>query len=50
METTRCEWCKEGFAYVQGYMEKIRYAGDNGYIDIECWGYCPNCGRKLKED
>jgi hypothetical protein len=45
-----CEWCKEDFRYTQGGMEKRRYADDVDYIDIECWGFCPVCGRKLKED
>lgn len=50
-EVTSCEWCKEDFRYMQGGVEKRRFAEDDDtdYVDIECWGYCPVCGRKLKE-
>ena len=52
-----CDWCKRGWE-VCGTCEKFfdrdnkcsKDSGEYGFACYKPFGYCPKCGRKLKED
>lgn len=54
---TKCDWCNRHWE-VCGTCEKFfdrnnkcsAYAGEYGCAYYKPFGYCPKCGRKLKEE